>query len=234
MQSLSGRSKLLTSTLLVSFFFAWRRLGPWEVWRGHANVRHCRLWMSCCGNFRCVCVCLSDMLMNSSETNPYQLNVAMLTRRWNIASRIWKEKKKKVFTWDKYSADGCGRLSPSCRCPLLCYFWAQLQQNFKTAVCRQCLEKRKDIRLNFGWLQCGSQTGIWYLCWPICLLFLLCSFGAYSTVIIIIIQGTRQVPSDRQPPLSIIHVDSDVDPPFESASVHVAHMQPCPFKTSGS
>lgn len=113
-------------------------------------------------------------------------------------------------------------------------FWAQLQQNFKTAVCRRCLEKRKDIRLNFGWLQCGSQTGIWYLCWPICLLFLLCSFGAYSTVIIIIIQGTRQVPSDRQPPLSIIHVDSDVDPPFESASVHVAHMQPCPFKTSGS
>lgn len=181
-----------------------------------------------------VCVCLSDMLMNSSETNPFQLNVAMLTRRWNIASRIWKKKKKKVFTWDKYSADGCGRLSPSCRCPLLCYFWAQLQQNFKTAVCRQCLEKRKDIRLNFGWLQCGSQTGIWYLCWPICLLFLLCSFGAYSTVIIIIIQGTRQVPSDRQPPLSIIHVDSDVDPPFESASVHVAHMQPCPFKTSGS
>ena len=40
------------------------------------------------------------------------------------------------------------------------------------------------------------------------------------------------MPSDRQPPLSITHVDSDVDPPFKSASVHVAHMQSCPFKTS--
>lgn len=109
-------------------------------------------------------VFLTDMLMYSSETNSYQLNVAMLTWRWSIASYI-------------HLRHGCRRLSSSGLSPSLLFLATTTAEHQNYCL---FILKKKNKSLKLVWPHCSSLT-------VICLSLFWGIFATYSTVVIIII-----------------------------------------------